>query len=259
MLPEQKFTWPSGSLKYRWQVNWHQQCALVIPCLNEASQVGEIVKAGRYFLPTVLVVDDGSDDGTASIAQEHGAICLSHPQALGKAEALKSGFRWARSNGFQWVVTLDGDGQHAPADIPAFLRCAEATSSKLVIGNRMWNSQALPLIRRLANRWSSQQLSRITGRLLPDCQCGFRLVHLPLFQTLPLKSGRYLFESEFVAAAAFAGENIQFVNIQVIYGAEKSKIRPIRDSWTWLRWWWHLPQPHSGTGNSRTLRASSAG
>ena len=102
----------------------------VIPCLNEAAAIASVVRGVRAYVPDVLVVDDGSTDGTSSAAQAAGAMVLRHAEPAGKGAALAAGFRESLAAGFDWVLSMDGDGQHAPADIPKFL--AQAGPASLI-------------------------------------------------------------------------------------------------------------------------------
>src|SRR2546422_50552 len=134
-------------------MNWPSQCAAVIPCLNEQAAIASLVAAVRSFLPTVFVVDDASTDRTAALAREAGAEVLRHQATRGKGAALQTGWQHARARGFPWALNLDGDGQHSPEDIPAFLQCAERSSVPLVVGNRMADAAAMPPLRRFVNNW----------------------------------------------------------------------------------------------------------
>src|SRR5258706_13900235 len=98
-------------------MDWQANCAAVIPCLEDQNTIGSLVKAVRLHLPTVLVVDDGSRDATATAAAEAGSVILRHETNQGKGDALQDGWRWAREHGFSWALTLDGDGQHSTDDI----------------------------------------------------------------------------------------------------------------------------------------------
>jgi glycosyltransferase involved in cell wall biosynthesis len=210
----------------------------VIPCFNEAASIGSLVSAVRKILPVVLVVDDGSTDGTSTAARVAGAQVIAHSHNRGKGAALSTGWRHAQEGGFSWVLSMDGDGQHAVADVSAFLRCAETTNASLVIGNRLGHPDGMPLVRRFVNRWMSATISRRAGVDLPDTQCGFRLMKLAAWQTLRLQTTHFEIESELLLAFVHAGFPVGFVPIEVIYGAEQSKIHPMRDAWRWFRWWW---------------------
>jgi len=212
-------------------------CAAVIPCLNEGAGIAALVSALRRHVSLVLVVDDGSMDGTALLARGAGAAVIRHERNRGKGAALRSGLSHLFEQGFEWAVTLDGDGQHAPEDLPALLRCAGQTGARLVIGNRMDNARAMPWLRRQVNRWMSRKLSRRAGRQLPDTQSGFRLIHLRTWAALPLKTERFEVESEMLMAFLLAGRRVEFVPVRVIRGSRGSHIHPVADSLRWLRWW----------------------
>jgi glycosyltransferase involved in cell wall biosynthesis len=170
-------------------------------------------------------------------AQAAGAQVVRHARNRGKGAALRTGLSLAGKQGFEWAFTLDGDGQHAPADIPAFQRCASQTGALLVVGNRMHNAQAMPWLRRRVNSWMSRQLSRRAGRDLPDTQCGFRLVHLKTWAGLSLKTERFEVESEMLMAFLAAQHPVAFVPIQVIGQRRHSRIHPLADTLRWWRWW----------------------
>src|SRR5438128_2413142 len=107
-------------------MNWPAECVAVIPCLNEGAYIAALVTAVREHLPKVIVVDDGSSDWTAKEAEGAGATVIRHAQPQGKGSALRAGWQLAREQKFAWVLSLDGDGQHAPEDIPSFLAVVEA-------------------------------------------------------------------------------------------------------------------------------------
>lgn len=213
-------------------------CAAVIPCFNESAAVGPLVAAVRGHLPQVLVVDDGSTDATASAARAAGAEVLGLPVNQGKGAALQAGLHRAREMGFAWALLLDGDGQHAPEDIPGFLAALRADRADLVIGNRMAAPGDMPRLRRLINRIMSGVLSFLTGARLPDTQCGFRLVRVAAWAGLPLHCTRFEVESEMLVAFLAAGRRAEFIPVRSRYKSEQSKIRPVRDTLRWLRWLW---------------------
>jgi glycosyltransferase involved in cell wall biosynthesis len=218
-------------------VDWNQQCVAVIPCFNEARWIAALAAAVRRHLPNILVVDDGSTDGTARQAEAAGAEVIRLGRNCGKGAALRAGWRHARQLGFSWALTMDGDGQHAPDDIPKFLARAENGAAALVVGDRMGDCAAMPWLRRQVNRWMTRRLSALAGVHLTDSQCGFRLAHLETLLSLGLSARRFEIESETLVAFLAGGLTVEFVPIRVIYESGRSNICPLKDTWRWLRWW----------------------
>lgn len=219
-------------------MDWPAQCAVVVPCLNEAPTLAPLLGDIRRHLASVIVVDDGSSDGTAELASRAGADLLRHDRSRGKGAALAAGWSRARDRGFKWALSMDGDGQHSPADIPAFLRMAQQTGGDLIVGNRMGNPAGMPWVRRQVNRWMSRRISRLTGQDLPDTQCGFRLMRLGAWARVHVQADHFEIESELLCKFIAAGYPVAFVPVRTIYGEERSKIQPVRDTHRWFRWWW---------------------
>src|SRR5947209_7283385 len=218
-------------------MDWQAECAAVIPCLNEAADIGPLVQAVRGYLSTVIVVDDSSNDDTAASAAKAGAQVLSHPATKGKGAALRTGWGHVHNLGFKWALCMDGDGQHSPEDIAAFFQCAERTGAQLLVGNRMNGPAPMPWLRRIVNRWMSKRLSRLAGRPLPDSQCGFRLMNLQSWAKLQILTSHFEIESEVLLAFVRAGLAVEFVPVRAIYKNEQSKIHPVWDTTRWVRWW----------------------
>lgn len=219
-------------------MDWAEQCAVVIPCLNEEARIGQVVSAVRRQLPSVIVVDDGSGDDTSTTAQAAGAEVVSLPHNRGKGAALRAGWRRARERGFNWALTMDGDGQHAPEDIPCLLDRAAETGAALVVGNRMGQAERMPWLRRQVNRWMTLRIARLVRVPLADSQCGFRLMQLEALERLQLTADRFLIESETLVAFVAAGHRVEFVPVQAISSNRRSRIRPLPDTGRWLAWWW---------------------
>jgi glycosyltransferase involved in cell wall biosynthesis len=230
-------------------MNWATQCAAVIPCLNEARNIAEVVTAVRCLVPTVFVIDDGSQDDTGAFAKKAGAEVLRHETSRGKGAALQTGWEHARSRGFKWALTMDGDGQHSAKDVMKFFEAAEWTGAELVVGNRMGNPIGMPQARRWANRFMSARISAMAGVSLPDSQCGFRLMNLETWSRLKVEAAHFEIESDVLLAFARHGCGIQFVPIEVIYKSEQSKIHPVRDTVRWARWWWKVRGQGRDFGN----------
>jgi glycosyltransferase involved in cell wall biosynthesis len=240
-------------------VNWPEQCAVIIPCRNEASFIAPLVREIRALLPSVIVVNDASTDATATEAASAGAEVVSHDTARGKGAALRTGWDRAQQRSFAWALCVDGDGQHAAADVPKFLECAERTEASLVVGNRMGEAHKMPGLRRAVNRWMSRKLSALAGQELPDSQCGFRLLRLAAVERIELRATQFEIESEQLLAFIAAGERVEFVPVQVIYRAERSKIHPWRDTLRWFQWrrqWRESSARRQSSGNRNTISPS---
>lgn len=148
----------------------------------------------------------------------------------GKGAALETGFRYAREEKFEAVITLDADGQHAPSDIPRFLDVYQKTGAPVIVGSRMTNVTKMPLIRKLTNWYMSWLLSRIMKQWVPDTQCGYRMFRVDALPDSGLGSQRFAAESEILLHLADRGHRIESASVQTIYGDEKSKIHPVRDT-----------------------------
>jgi len=196
----------------------------LIPAHNEAPRIAPVVRGARAHLP-VLVVDDGSTDETAAVAREAGATVLMQTPNQGKGAALRAGFRRAIADGCEAVVTLDADGQHDPADLPAFLDAWARNHADLVIGRR--DFRQVPPVRRLANELGTAVFSWAVGRQIPDNQSGYRLVSRRLMEAV-LDSGEtgFEFEVEMITTCIRAGYALEWVPIRTIYAGEPSHIRP---------------------------------
>ena len=224
-------------------MNWPATCAVVIPCCNEEATIAGLVQEVQRHLPTVIVVDDGSTDQTAARAATAGAQVVRRDRNPGKGAALQAGVAAALAQHFTWVMTLDGDGQHRPEDIPTFLRCAEETGASLIVGNRMRQAESIPWLRRRVNRWMSRRISACAGRALPDSQCGYRLINLKAWAELVFEADHFEIESEVLLGFVRANYGVEFVPIQVIGNGGHSHIQPLKDAWRWLRWWRRARQP----------------
>jgi glycosyltransferase involved in cell wall biosynthesis len=198
----------------------------LIPGYEEGPRIGAVVEGARRHLP-VVAIDDGSTDDTAARAEAAGATVLRQIPNRGKGAALRAGFRHALDAGAEAVVTLDADGQHDPAEIPAFLAAWEASRPELVIGRRAFSE--MPLARRLSNAVGGVIVSAAVGRHVPDNQSGYRLIGRRLMRAmLESKESGFAFEVEMIARCIALGLPIGWVPIRTIYAGEPSHIRPWR-------------------------------
>jgi len=190
--------------------------AAVIPALDCAGALGDVVRGVREHLDPVLVVDDGSSDSTAAEARAAGAEVLAHGENLGKGAALLSGLRRLEERGFSHALSLDGDGEHLPSEIPKLVAESRAHPEALVIGARQIESEVEP-IKRFGNQFANTWVWIAAGRDLGDTQCGLRVY--PIASTLALHpvGRRFDFETEVLIRAARAGMEVRSVPVRVFY------------------------------------------
>lgn len=207
---------------------------VVIPAYNEQPTIGPLVEEARKYISDILVVDDGSRDATAQVAAAAGAIVHRLDGNMGKGTALKLGFGYALDNGYDFVITMDGDGQHDPQDISGFLEMGNH-SYDLVLGNRMDDRDRVPPLRRLANFTSSLIVSVLCGRRIHDSQTGFRSYSARLLRGVQLTCSHYDLETEVIIKAVRRGFRIGYCRIRTIYAGEVSRFRNLQDSLRFLR------------------------
>jgi len=203
---------------------------VILPAWNEASHIGKLVRELCAMGMDVLVVDDGSSDSTAEVAEEAGAMVLRHEKNRGKGESLADGYRFAGEEGYDAVVTLDADGQHDPADVPRFLDTYNRTGIPVLIGNRMHDRDRMPWIRRMTNRLMSRVLNRHMDQYVPDTQNGFRLYQTDVVLMVIPETKGFAAESEILLKLDEIGIRMGAVPVAAFYGEERSHIRPIHDT-----------------------------
>ncbi|HYC89457.1 MAG TPA: glycosyltransferase family 2 protein [Thermoanaerobaculia bacterium] len=209
----------------------------LIPALNAARTLPPIVVETRRQLEPVLVIDDGSSDGTGEVARAVGATVLRHEVNRGKGAALKTGFAWALANGYDGVITLDADGQHLPSEIPKFL----AAGGDLIIGGRDHLFEQMLPRRRNANRFSAWCISKCAGVRVPDSQSGFRFYSAELLRAVQLRADGFDMESEVIVRAGRRGFRIVTIPIELgfVDGLSTSHYKPLKDTlriaWTVTR------------------------
>lgn len=200
---------------------------LVIPAHDERTTVGAVVTRARCHGP-VLVVDDGSTDGTGAVAHAAGAEVLRHARRLGKAQALRTGIAAARARGASHVLTLDADGQHDPDEVPTLL--AAAAPRTIVVGGRLGDAGAVPPERLDAIRVAGFFASWASGLRVHDTQSGFRLYPLAVFDAVPTHRGGFVFETEILLSAAARGFLVREVPVRALpRAASRSRFRPVAD------------------------------
>ena len=215
--------------------------AVVVPALNEALRIRDVVQGALRHSPNVIVVDDGSDDGTADAIADLPIVLLRHASRLGKGAGLRTGFAEALRRGLDAVVTMDGDGQHSADDIPRLLAAANRRPGWIVIGARLRKRANQPTYRRLANRFGDWGIAWGTGDQVADSQSGQRLypANVCALACAGIPGEDFVFEAQVVMSAAQAlGTRCVSVPIEarynVVHGApdfRPSHFRPLRDLW----------------------------
>jgi glycosyltransferase involved in cell wall biosynthesis len=208
--------------------------AAIIPAYNEAATIRDVVERTRQQLRHVIVVDDGSSDQTAQALQGLDITLLHHANNEGKASSLWDGMQEAKKLGVSAFVTLDGDGQHLPEDIPRLLQRYRQAPNGIVIGSRLHEKQNIPRARYNANRFANFWIAWAAGYRIIDSQSGFRVYPANLLDSVKVAHHRascFVFESEILIEAGRRGIQSSPVAISAIYQphARASHFRPVLD------------------------------
>jgi glycosyltransferase involved in cell wall biosynthesis len=205
--------------------------AVAIPAFEAATSVAGVVRRVLALGAYVLVVDDGSQDGTGDAARACGVPVLAHPVNLGKGRALKTAFDHLFAGGYDAVVTIDADGQHPPEEMPKLLT-PWREGADLVLGTRDHLYSAMGYVRRASNGTSSWLISHVAGAALPDCQTGYRLYTRRLIEAIGFPEPRFEAESAVLVRAIRTGFRVVGVPVRLdkADGRATSHYRPIVDS-----------------------------
>lgn len=204
---------------------------VLILCFNEAPFMERVISSVRQHTSDILVVDDGSQDGSVDLILRSGVPALFHARNYGKGQAIRTGLGWILDQEFDYVVFMDGDGQHDAADLPRFVQ-AMRQGFDFICGNRMEHPGGMPKRRRVTNQLGSWALSRIINAPIPDTMVGFRALSCSLLRRFPSISQGFTIETE-ILLRAFEQE-IRHINIPVktIYHPRtENKYQGVRDSW----------------------------
>ncbi|HJR72575.1 MAG TPA: glycosyltransferase family 2 protein [Luteimonas sp.] len=243
------------------------QIAVVIPALNEALRIREVVEGALAQCPNVIVIDDGSDDGTAERIADLPVTLLRHAQRKGKGASLRDGFREALRQGRAGVLTMDGDGQHVAADLPRLLDAANRHPGCIVIGARLRKRSQQPTYRRLANEFADWGVAWGTGYQIADSQSGQRFYPVEVMALQDVPGEDFVFEAQIlISAAQQLGTRCVSVPIESRYKSvhsgeqfRASHFKPVRD---FTRITWHIVRGCLKRGGvasmHRTIQANPA-
>lgn len=208
--------------------------AVVIPALDEAATIRTVAEGALRQAAHVIVVDDGSADGTAARLEGLPVVLLRNASTQGKAASLWRGMEHALAHGVDAVITLDGDGQHDPADIARLVAAYRQSSARIVIGARLSDRHKIPAYRYAANRFANFWIAWAAGYPIEDSQSGFRLYPAALLRRVRVAHDRgagFVFESEILIEASRLGVASVAVPVAAIYphSARPSHFRPVVD------------------------------
>jgi len=186
----------------------------VLPAYNEADTVGRVVEQTREHVDEVVVVDDGSSDATAEIARSHGATVVEHVFNTGVGGAVRTGYQYAIRHDYDWVLQIDADGQHDPAQIPRLLDHAEGQD--MVIGSRYLNEsiQDYSLVRKAGIRFFTRVVRTLGGVDITDVTSGFRVYRVAALAEILHRSDKH-WAVEQTLEAAKRGQRITEVSVEI--------------------------------------------
>lgn len=203
--------------------------AIVIAAYNEEDNVDKVLnQLAWYEKESIIVVDDGSQDRTATIVKNYGAILLRHKTNQGKGMAHRTAFNYVMKQGYDGVITLDADGQHDPEEANHFLERID--TADILVGTRNMTVANMPLLRYWTNRVTSLVVSLIASQRVFDSQSGFRYISVEVLGKIPLRTSRFQTESEILIKAGRMGFKIAAVPISTIYKKKRSYINPFIDT-----------------------------
>jgi glycosyltransferase involved in cell wall biosynthesis len=208
--------------------------AAVIPAFNEAPTIRDVAERTLREVPWLVVIDDGSTDGTAQRLEGLAVAVLRNERNCGKGASLARGMDLAFGRGAEAVITLDGDGQHRPEDIPQLVAAHCRNPQALVIGSRLHDREGIPTGRYLANRFANFWIAWAAGQPIADSQSGFRIYPAALLREFTRRAEPapgFVFESEILIEAGRRGARLVDVPIAAIYPerARRSHFRPVLD------------------------------
>lgn len=209
------------------------QVCVIIPTYNNEGTLAAIITDVLAYTDQVIVVNDGSTDSTQAIIQSFPQIkSVSYTQNVGKGWALRKAFEFAAEQGYQHAITIDSDGQHFAADLPAFIEKLEQETDSLIIGSRNMEQSSVPGKSSFGHKFSNFWFRVETGIKCPDTQSGYRLYPIHLLKNTKFITRKYEFEIEVIVRAAWKGIKIDWVPVKVYYAPKQTRVshfRPFQD------------------------------
>jgi len=205
------------------------QKVVCIPAYNEANTIGDIIERIKKIVDVVVVCDDGSTDETEKNAKNHGAIVIKHEKNLGKGEALKTLFDYAKKSEAEIMITIDGDGQFLPEEIPKLMNPIINGKADVVIGYRFDDAEQMPTYRKVGNKFLDKVTNLASDLPFRDSQGGFRAYSRKAFEDIRFSTSGFGVDAEILVNAANRGLRILEEKVTVIYntGGKTSTKNPI--------------------------------
>ena len=207
-------------------------CCIVVPTYNNATVIGPVLEKLLEYTNNVMVVNDGSTDSTLSVLSNYNISIVSYTENRGKGFAIRTALKEADNIGYDYIITIDSDGQHNPDDLPLFLEDIEKNGEAIVLGARNMSQEGVPAKSSFGNKFSSFWFRLETGIKAPDTQTGFRCYPVKPLANRKYYTRKYEFEIEIIVRAAWSGIDVRSVPISVYYAPEEKRIshfRPFKD------------------------------
>ncbi|MCK5857170.1 MAG: DUF2062 domain-containing protein [Bacteroidales bacterium] len=208
------------------------QTLIVVPTYNNETTLRKLIEDVLAQTQNVVVVNDGATDGTSGILQSFGnrIVVLTNQENKGKGFSIKKGFDYALKNDFEYVVTLDSDGQHFATDIPHFIEDVASNGDAIIVGARDMESENIPGKSSFGYRFSNFWYWAETGEKLEDTQSGYRLYPVKLMENIHFYTSRFEFEVEVLIRSQWRGITVKTIPAQVYYAEGKDRISHFKPS-----------------------------
>jgi glycosyltransferase involved in cell wall biosynthesis len=220
----------SGSTQERFR---DLKVCVLMPTYNNQRTLKHVLDSVLSYTDQVIVVNDGSTDATSDILKSYTTLdVVSYEKNVGKGWALRKGFERARNLGYDYVISIDSDGQHFADDLPQFLTAIEQAPGALAIGARNMEQSSVPGKSSFGNKFSNFWFWVETGLKLPDTQSGYRLYPIYRMKDINFITKKFEFEIEVIVRAAWCGIDVIPVPVKVFYAEKESRIshfRPFKD------------------------------
>lgn len=206
---------------YRQKLKELKVC-VVIPTYNNAQTLAQVISGVSVFTDNIIIINDGSTDNTDGVLRQFSQFhCRSYSPNVGKGWALRQSFDWAINAGYDYAITIDSDGQHFPADIPAFIDKLEFQRSSIILGARNMKQEGIPGKSSFGHKFSNFWFWFETGVKALDTQTGYRLYPLQFMEGMKFYTKKYEFEIEVLVRASWKGIGIESVPVNVFYSQRK--------------------------------------